>query len=179
MESFKKLEMYFEDLRARKEKLQVARVQLMAEKKELEKQFETAFLNDDGHDEIQAKMERVDSDIANIDRKISILDKAGDGSETLVEIARGVNAEGQALAVQLRAKGDEQAQKCIRLRDEYLKELAALGQLHREGSTISYRCSLASDYIPGTKVHVGIPDRWQEVKPDVALCERVYQQKQH
>lgn len=178
MKSFDLIERYFEDLRTRKQALEKNRVQLQAERQKLDAEFEAAFLADSGHEEIQAHIARVDSALAAIDKKIHILDKAGDNSDILTELARAVIIEGRELADGLKADSVKQADECVRLRDDYIQALADLGKIHRAGLELSYRCSMASRYIPGARQFVGVEDYWPQVKPDAALCERRYNQKQ-
>ncbi|MBP8830326.1 MAG: hypothetical protein KBG98_11850 [Desulfobacter sp.] len=178
MKSFERMEQYFSDLRARKEALKRNRVQLQAERQKLDGEFETAFLTESGHEAIQEQMARVDSDLAAIDKKIHILDKAGDNSDILTELAHAVLEEGRRSAARLKTDASKRADDCVRLRDQYIEALADLGKIHRAGSEISYKCGTASQYIPGAKQFIGVPDLWSKVKPDAGLCERKYNQKQ-
>ena len=179
MKSFDRMEQYFSDLRTRKGDLQRNRVQLQAERLKLNGEFEAAFLADSGHEEIQEHMGRVDFELAAIDQKIHILDKAETGSDTLTELAKAVVEEGREIAEGLKADAAKQADECIMLRDQYIDSLAALGKIHRAGSEISYKCGTASQYIPGPKQFVGVPDLWPVVCIDANLCERKYKQKQY
>jgi len=178
MKTFERLEQYFSDLMARKEDLKRNRVRLQAERQKLDGEFEAAFLTDSGHEAIQEHMARVDFDLAAIDKKIHILDKAGDNSSILTELAKAVIKEGRMSADRLKTDAAKQADDCVRLREQYLQSLAHLGKINRAGSEISYKCGIASQYIPGAKQFIGIPDLWSTVKPDAGLCERKYNQKQ-
>ena len=178
MKTFERLEQYFSDLRTRKKDLERNRVQLEAERQKLDGEFETAFLADSGHEAIQEHTARVDGDLAAIDKKIHILDKAENHSDTLTELAQAVIIEGRELSDGLKADSVKQADKCISMRDSYIEALADLGKIHRAGSEISYKCGRAAQYIPGEKQFIGIPDFWSDVKPDAGLCERRYNQKQ-
>ena len=178
MKTFERLEQYFSDLRTRKKDLERNRVQLEAERQKLDGEFETAFLADSGHEAIQEHMARVDGDLAAIDKKIHILDKAENHSDTLTELAQAVIIEGRELSDGLKADSVKQADKCIKFRELYIESLGDLGKIHRLGSEISYKCGQASQYIPGEKQFVGVEDYWSKVKPDPGLCERRYNQKQ-
>lgn len=178
MKSFERIEQYFSDLRTRKKDLEKNRVQLQAERQKLDGEFETAFLAGSGHEEIQDHMSRVDGDLAAIDKKIHILDHAEQGSAILTGLAQAVIQEGKNLAAGLKANAANQADDCVRLRDQYIEALASLGEIHRAGLEITYQCGTASQYIPGAKQFVGVEDYWSKVKPDAQLCERRYNQKQ-
>ncbi|MDX9965163.1 hypothetical protein [Desulfobacter postgatei] len=178
IKTFEYMEKYFSDLRTRKKDLERNRVQLQAERQKLDCEFEAAFLADSGEKEIQDRMARVDFDISAIDKKIHILDHAEHGSAILTELAKAVVMEGRDIADGLKADATKQADKCISLRDDYIQALADLGKIHRAGAEISYKCGTASQYIPGAKQFIGIPDLWSTVKPDAGLCERKYNQKQ-
>ncbi|MDD4275169.1 MAG: hypothetical protein PHG14_15745 [Desulfobacter postgatei] len=178
MKSFERMEQYFSDLRTRKQDLEKNRVQLQAERQKLDEDFETAFLADSGHDEIQDHMARVDGDLAAIDKKIHILDHAEQGSAILTGLARAALLEGKNIAEGLNAKAANQADECVKFRELYVESLASLGKIHRAGSEISYKCGQASRYIPGEKQFIGVTDFWPKVKPDAGLCERKYNQKQ-
>ena len=178
MKSFERMEKYFSDLRTRKKDLERNRVQLQAERQKLDDEFEAAFLANSGHEEIEAHMARVDGDLAAIDKKIHILDKAEQGSDTLTQLAQAVIIEGRGIASELNVDQARKADKCITLRDAYIEALADLGKIHRAGSELSYRCGRASQYVPGEKQFIGVTDFWPKVKPDAGLCERRYNQKQ-
>lgn len=174
MESMKQFEQYFTDNRQRKIELQDKRAVLAQQIRQLESDFEKAFIDNAGHEDIQKKIDAANAELAGIDKKISILDRAGDGGPTIEKLAAAVVSEGQTIAAELSDQVKNQAQVCIELRDKYLQEVGKLGELERQGTSLSYRCSLASKYLPGPKVHVGVNSQWPAVKVDGGLCERAY-----
>lgn len=180
MESLERFNKYFQDIEDRKSKLLASKQELEEKHRQLEADFEAAFLKDDGYVEIQAEMDRIKEDLKGINKKVLILDKASTNGDTLQEICRAVLKEGKEVALKLRADYTKQAAKVISLRDQYLVELGKLGKIRAEASSLTHKCSGPLGYLPGPRevVHLDV-ESWRDVEINPTLAKKIYDQVQY
>jgi len=180
MKSLERFNKYFQDIAERKNKLMTRKAELEAKHRQLESEFEEAFLNDTGHVKIQAEKDAIQDDIKDVNQKILILERANPNGDTLQEICRAVLDEGKATAQKLKADYIKQAEQVISLRDQYLVELGKLGKIKAEASSLTHKCSGPLGYLPGPRevVHLDV-ESWRDVEIDPNLAKKIYDQVQY
>lgn len=175
MQSYRNLQEFLDGVQQRKMDLNDQKNVMIMKREKLRNSWEDAVFNGEGVQEAKQAMEDLEQAIDDFSDHIRILEERVKTSSKVQELAQAVHDDCKHTLKGIRNNYIAQAEKTLKARDTYLRELAILGEIKNIGSTYSFYAGEANRYIPGEKFHVGLnADSFDEVKMDEHQIKEVY-----
>lgn len=177
MQSYQELQDFLQDIQERKMKLNDEKNVLIMKRQTLQNSYEDAVVNGEGIREAKAAIIDNENEIDILNDHISILQDRVKTSSKVQELAQAVHADCKHTLKGMRNNYLSQADRVLKLKNDYLRELAILGEINNIASRYSFFASEASIYIPGERVHVGLnADKFKEVALETHEVRETYKQ---
>jgi hypothetical protein len=141
----------------------------------LQDAYEDCVVNGSGIKEAKQAIIENENEIDILNDHISILQDRVKTSSKVQELAQAVWDDCSHTLKGMRNNYLSQAAKVKKCRDDYLRELAILGEINNIASRYSFFASEANIYIPGERVHVGLnADEFKAVSLDTHQVREIY-----
>lgn len=155
MQSFNELQAFLQGVQQRKMDLNDQKNALIGQRAMLEEQWEDAVFAGEGVAEAKQAMVDLESQIDDLNDHIKILESRTKTSSKVKALAQAVWDDCHHACKGVRNNYIAQAEKTLKAKEIYLRELRILGEIARVGETYSFYASQASQYL-SEHVHVGI-----------------------
>ena len=175
MQSYEALQQFLQDIQERKMKLSDEKNVLIMKRQTLQDAYEDCVVNGSGIKEAHAAIIDNENEIDICNDHISILEDRVKTSSKVKELAKAVHADCKHTLAGMRNNYLSQASKVEKIKNDYLRELAILGEINKVAEQYSFYAAEANRYIPGQSVHVGLnADRFKAVAIDENLVKTTY-----
>ncbi|MDD4274275.1 MAG: hypothetical protein PHG14_11175 [Desulfobacter postgatei] len=155
MQSYNELQAFLQDVQQRKMDLNDQKNALIGQREKLRGTWEDAVFNGEGETEAKQDMLDLESKIDDLNDHIRILESRTRTSSKVIELAQAVWDDCHHTCQGVRNNYIAQAEKTLKAKEIYLRELRILGEIARVGEKYSFYASQASQYL-SEHVHVGI-----------------------
>jgi uncharacterized protein YukE len=174
MQSYNELQAFLQDVQTRKMDLNDQKNALIGQRGKLQEAWEDAVFAGEGVKEAKAAMTDLESKIDDLNDHIRILESRTRTSSKVRELAQAVWNDCNHTCQGVRNNYKSQADRVLKLKTDYLRELSILGEIHRVADKYSFYASEASVYLP-QRVHVGLnADRFKEVALEAHEVREAY-----
>jgi len=150
MSAFTKLQDFLAELEATKQQLNDQKITLIMQRQTKAAEIDEALLTGDGAD-IQSALDKIDSDLAALEQRISVIDATLNGkrqSPALTAIVWDVINESREGIGKRQLQWDEAAKELARIDEARLTIVAKLGEIAQDAQHLSNRASQAAEHLP-------------------------------
>ena len=175
MQTYNELQAFLEDVQQRKMDLNDQKNALIGQREKLRGTWEDAVFNGEGESIAKQAMVDLESRINDLSDHIRIMEDRVKTSSKVQELAKAVHDDCAHTLAGMRNNYLSQASKVEKIKNDYLRELSILGEIHKVAEQYSFYAAEANRYIPGQSVHVGLnADKFKEVAIDENLVKTTY-----